>query len=110
MELHAIEESFNDHKRLVRRFLDGPVNVEQLLRFAETLGQFVFGRSLGWLAGEAACIRNDLAFRVLDRNGNPVRHHAFGAKADAKIHDGFECQPAFGEIRMAALQLVQAEF
>ena len=72
-------------------------------------GSLYFGVSFGWFAGESACIGDDLAFRVLDRNGNPLRHHAFGTEADAEIHDGFERQSAFGEIRMFALQLVQTE-
>ena len=47
MELHAAEKPFNDDKRLVRRFLDGPVNVEKLQRLSEALGQLVFRGVVG---------------------------------------------------------------
>src|ERR1039458_6584796 len=109
VELHAIEESFNDDKGHIPWFLAGAVNVEQFLRFTETLRQLVFGRSLGWLAGETTSVGDNLAFRVLDGNGNPIRHHAFGTEAHAEIHNGFERESPFGKIRMTALQLVQTE-
>ena len=48
-------------------------------------GSLYLGVSLGWFAGEAARVCNDVAFRVVDGNGDPLRHHAFGAKAHAEI-------------------------
>jgi len=62
VELHAIEETFDDDEWSL--FFAGPVNVEQLLRFTETWGNLYFGCPR-WFAGETARIRNDVAFRLL---------------------------------------------
>ena len=111
VQLHGVEETFNDDERLVGRFFDGAVKVEQLLRLSESRRQFVFGRILAGFAGKPSRIRNDLTFDVVNRDGDAVGHHALGTKADAEIHDGFWRQPAlFRQIRMRALQFIQPEF
>ena len=93
------------------RFLDGAVKVEQLLRLAESRRQLVFGRTFRWGTNKPACIRDNFAFDVVDRDGDAVGHHALGTKADAEIHDGFRRQAALlRQIWMTALQLVEAEF
>ena len=109
VQLHGIEESFNDDERLGRRFFDGTINVEQLLRFAETLGQLVFGRVFAGFAGETARVGDDLALGVVDGNGDPLRHHALGAVSHAEINDGFEREAAFGKVGMTAFQFIQPE-
>src|SRR5258705_13874002 len=53
-EFDAIEETFDNHQRLVRRFLNGPVKVEELLRFSKPGRKLVFRRVfVRWLAGPA---------------------------------------------------------
>src|SRR5678815_3114328 len=97
MKLHAIKEPFNDHQRLLRRFLNGTVNIEKLQGLSEARRQFILRSITFWFSWPTAGIGNNVALRVTDWNGNPLCHHAFGAKTCAKIHNRLQRQTAFAK-------------
>ena len=106
---HAIEESFDDDKRLVRGLLNRPVEVEDLLPFLESWRQLVFRGVVVRFAGHTAGVGDDVPICILDGDGDPLGHHALGAVPDAEFHDGFDRKAALREIRMVSFQLVQPE-
>jgi hypothetical protein len=67
MSLKSVEEAFYEDDRVSAR-LDGPVKIEQHMRFPEACGKAVFGLRL---VDAATRVGDEFAVFVVDWNHNP---------------------------------------
>jgi hypothetical protein len=94
MDLHAIEEAFDNDNRLSRRVM----YIEQLKRFVKTRCQLITRVAA---VDRAACIRDLLSPSIVNRNHDPAVHRTFSSKiADAERLGRLFADAALGEIRM----------
>ena len=108
-QVKAVEESFDDHEWQGRIGLQRPVQVEQLLGFAETCWQLVLRRIFGRIAWPTADVRHELAIRIVNGDDDPAFHAAVVAAAKAEFGNGRSAQPAFRQIRMRGIEVAQFE-
>ena len=84
-----------------------PVQVEQLFFLREALGELVLVLPLGKLlevADPAACIGDELALDVADRDGDPPRHAALRAEAEAEELDEGRGDTPLGEVGVRRIE------
>ena len=108
-QVKAVEETFDDHEWQGRIGLQCPVQVEQLLGFAETCWQLVLRRVLGRIAWPTADVRHELAIRIVNGYDDAAFHAAVVAAAEAEFGNGRFAQPAFRQIRMRGIEVAQFE-
>ena len=73
--------------------MNRPVDVEQLFGFSETRRQLVLWRVFRWVACPATCIRDELAFHIVNGDDDPPFHAAVVAAAEAEFRNGRSAQP-----------------